>query len=385
MKRVSSECVSGRGHHTEAVHGGLDPSELAHYGVAIDTVLDFSSNLLPFGPAPSVRRAVESVSLDRYPDRDCNQLRDAIANRYGVDRETLLVGNGCSELIHLVASAFVDSHRHTLIVGPTFTEYQRATRIAGGTVRFVTAEANDGFAVDVDVIDHAVSSQTSLKVVWICNPNNPTGQSVAKSDLVDLIQRHPHVVFVVDESYIEFAENTESLLDTEHENLVVLRSMTKAYCIAGLRLGFAKLPENLHRTLRGRRIPWSVNSIAQAAGVAAIQDVAYYSEAMGRLQDAKQDFLCELTARSLTPLASDTGFFLLPVNDASGIRKQLIAQGMVVRDCHSFGLDNFLRIAVLAPSHNRRLVAALTRLRSNSPSPTLTPSPLPSLRDPRIQ
>lgn len=345
----------------ESYHGGIDVDELLRYGISADQTIDFSSNLLCDGPSPLVYKAVQAAALDRYPDRDCRLLRDAIGQRYVVSPERLLIGNGCSELIHLVAATYIRSEDKVLVVGPTFSEYERASLIAGGAIQHCDAGEESRFAVPVEMIDRTLS-QFAPKMVWICNPNNPTGQSVSKNTLVRWIQQYHETVFVIDESYIEFATHTESLIGSGFTNLVVLRSMTKAYGIAGLRLGFAWLPDWLHQAIRDRRIPWTVNSVAQAAGTAAIQDVSYYAEALSRLSQAKQTFMDQMSLQMMTPLPSDTGFFLLRVDQPKRIRDALVAQGMVVRDCQSFGLDHHLRIAVLERSKNDRLTSALARL-----------------------
>lgn len=345
----------------EAHHGGIDTDELSRHGILPDHAIDFSSNIMPGGPSSRVRLALQTAVLDRYPDRDCRELRRAIADRYLISPERLLVGNGCSELIHWVAAAAIQTADEVLVIGPTFSEYERATRIAGGVVHRCDARAESGFAVPVGRVE-AELAQGCFRVVWICNPNNPTGQSVPRQTLMRWARRYPDTVFVVDESYIEFAEQAESLLGTDVENLVVLRSMTKAYGIAGLRLGFAWLADSLLQAIRNRRVPWSVNSLAQAAGTAAVQDESHYAAALSRLRQAKRVFMSELASPAMTPLPSDAGFFLLRIDQADRVRERLLAGGMIVRDCHSFGLEGYLRIAVLDSCNNRRLVKALAKL-----------------------
>lgn len=344
---------------SEAYHGGIDSAELIRLGIDPELAIDFSSNILPFGPSSHVLDAIRNTPIDRYPDRECRRLRSAIAALHSIAFDRILVGNGCSELIHLITSALIQPGDPVLIVGPTFSEYERATRLAGGIIHDCVAIAEDGFACPVDAID-SVLSRSAIAMVWICNPNNPTGQSVTRERLVGWLKKHPQTLFVLDEAYIEFAVSVESMIDCEFENLIVLRSMTKAYAMAGLRLGYAVLGDSLHRRMRGRRAPWSVNSVAQTAGLAAINDQPYYTNAMRQLHEANVSLLDGLGSRGFCPLKSDTCFFMLPMDDAAGVRNALLLDGLVVRDCQSFGVANQLRIAVHTPSNNLRLIDALS-------------------------
>ena len=346
----------------EAYHGGIDSAELVRLGIEPECAIDFSSNILPFGPSPRVLEAIRKTPIDQYPDRECRLLRNAIAELHSMDADRILVGNGCSELIHLIASSIIRSGDPVLIVGPTFSEYERATHLANGIVHRCLAVAENGFAVPCDAIDSTLGRLT-IKVVWICNPNNPTGQSVTRGQLVGWLEKYPRTIFIVDEAYIEFADTVGSMIDCEFENLIVLRSMTKAYAMAGLRLGYAVMCDSLHQTIRGRRAPWSVNAIAQTAGLAAIKDQAYYGEAMRRLHDATQSMLESFEQHGFQPLESDTCFFLISMDDPAVVRNALLREGLVVRDCRSFGMENHLRIAVHEPVHNLRLVQALSDLK----------------------
>ncbi len=347
------------GPFSEAYHGGIDAAELIRLGVNPESAIDFSSNILPFGPSSQVLAAIRNTPIDRYPDRECLLLRSGIATLHSIALDRILVGNGCSELIHGIASALLRPGDPVLIVGPTFSEYERATRLAGGIIHECVAIAEDEFACPVDAMDSALS-RSAIALVWICNPNNPTGQSVTRERLVGWLKKHPQTLFVIDEAYIEFAVSVESMIDCELENLIVLRSMTKAYAMAGLRLGYAVLCDSLHRRMRGRRAPWSVNSIAQTAGLAAINDQLYYTNAMSQLHEAKVSLLEGLGSKGFCPLKSDTCFFMLPVNDAAGVRHGLLLDGLVVRDCQSFGIEDHLRIAVHEPSNNLRLIESLS-------------------------
>ncbi len=350
----------------ENVHGGIDFDELARRGISRDEIIDFSSNIMPYGPAPGVVKAIRSVSFSGYPDRECSELKRALAVRHNIDIENILVGNGCCELIHQVALGIVRTGDCVLVVGPTFSEYSRASRIAGGEVVRCDAKAELGFAVAFEEIDRILASQ-SFRIVWICNPNNPTGQSSSPEVILDWATRYPETVFVVDESYIDFARGIESLVSCEANNLIVLRSMTKAYALAGLRLGYAVVREPWLTLLRERSVPWSVNAIAQAAGIAALKENEYYDAALLRLAESKRTLVEELTQYGFRIVPSDTAFFLLATSDATELRERLLQDGMLIRDCSSFGLNSLVRIAAGTEEQNERLVARLTNQQSRVP------------------
>jgi len=342
----------------EVYHGGIDLRELARYGIDPNRVIDFSSNILPDGPSPKVIAAIASAAIDRYPDRESDDLRSAISAHYGVDRDRLLIGNGCSELIHLAATAILKPGDKGLVIGPTFAEYARATRLAGATVQTCDSTGGNRFAIPFFQIEDQLKQQC-FNLVWICNPNNPTAQVIPAKRLATWFESYPKTCFVVDESYIEFSETAESMLSYPHPNLIVLRSMTKAYAIPGVRLGFAALANPLHEKLCGRRVPWNVSSLAQAAGIAALGDSKFYQAALSRAHDLKAELVAELVTAGYEIIPGDANFFLLRTERSQAHRERLLRQGIIVRDCISFGLDDCIRIAARDRTSNWRLVDAI--------------------------
>jgi histidinol-phosphate aminotransferase/5,6-dimethylbenzimidazole synthase len=347
----------------EAYHGGINAHELERHGLSLGQAVDFSSNILPHGPSPKVKDAVGRCELAAYPDRDCDELRSAIAGRLGIGAARILVGNGSSELIHLVARALIVPKENVLIIGPTFSEYERASQLASAQVIHYRSNESDQFAVDHQQITEQLLINR-VQLVWLCNPNNPTGQIVEREIVLDWIRANPKTVFVVDESYIEFSSQAErlSLCQLDEPNLIVLRSMTKSFGMAGLRLGYAVLSQSHHRLLCSQRVPWSVSSIAQAAGVAALQDTEYYQRAIDETLATKTQLIADLASIGLEPVASFTNYFLVEFKEAQRVRELLLNEGLIVRDCTSFGLPNYLRIAALDTHNNRRLVQSIARI-----------------------
>jgi histidinol-phosphate aminotransferase len=348
-------------------HGSLDFEELERLGLHPDGVLDFSANINPFGPAEAVRDAVAAVPLDRYPDRHCLALGRALEDFLGVSRHNILAGNGTSELILLAALAFVRPGDRVVVVGPTYSEYARAATIMGARVTTYLAQVEADFVPD-EVAISGLWTSLGPRVAFVCNPNNPTGAALAPDIIAAWAKEYPRTLFVVDEAYLAFAAGLGSALDCSMDNVLVLRSMTKDWCLAGLRLGYAVGAPLLIEALRATQPPWSVNALAQAAGVAALRHLEHCQGSLERLIAAKRKLVDELTLLGLAPVPSVVHFFLLrhslalrAQNVAAGtaFRQALLQRGVVVRDCASFGLPDHVRIATRTPHENERLLAAI--------------------------
>jgi histidinol-phosphate aminotransferase len=341
-----------------AVHGTPDPGELLRLGLRPAEVLDFSVNTNPYDVSPSAREAVARTPLDCYPDREALTLRAALAEHLGVSPRRILAGNGSSELIWLVALAFLRPGDRALVLGPTYSEYARAAALLGARVTTYPAPEAQQFTLD----SAEVSRQTRYlrpRLVFLCNPNNPTGTVVEAEVVTDWASEYPDTLFLVDEAYLSFAHGLRSTLQTARDNVLVLRSMTKDFALAGLRLGYAVGCENLITLLARVRPPWNVNAPAQAAGVAALRDREYLARSLERLAQAKSELVASLLALGWTVLPSAVHFFLVRVPDGAAFRLSLLRRGILVRDCTSFGLSGYVRICTRRPEDNARLLSAL--------------------------
>lgn len=342
-----------------AAHGALDFAELERLGLNADNVLDFSVNSNPFGPSPAVHAALAITLLDRYPDRESLALRRALAERLQLSPQQIVVGNGTAELIWLAAFANLKASDDVLILGPTFGEYERAIRLMAATPRQVDALPGAGFRFDAQEITRKLDS-AKFRAVFLCNPNNPTGQVIPVKTVLAWADAHPQTLFIVDEAYLAFVPGMESVLPAGRANLLVLRSMTKDYALAGLRLGYAAGDERLIHALTSVRPAWNVNALAQAAGLAALNDEAHQKNTLAQLQQEKLFLLAELTTLGFAPLPSQTQFFLVPVGNATSFRQSLLPYGILVRDCTSFGLPEHIRISPRTRLENLRLIEVLS-------------------------
>jgi L-threonine-O-3-phosphate decarboxylase len=341
-----------------AVHGALDFAELERLGLNPNDVIDFSVNSNPYGPSPVILEAIRSVPIERYPDRESIALRHALSEQLRVSTKQILVGNGTAELIQLAAFAFLQKGNHALIIEPTFGEYERNVRIMGANVHRWRASSKGEFSLYPEDIRKRLD-QRPMQVVFICNPNNPTGQVISSDALGEWADRFPETLFIVDEAYLAFVEGMKSSISLKRKNILTLRSMTKDYAIAGLRLGYAVAESTMIEAMKNFQPAWNVNALAQAAGLAALQSADYLAKTLTKLRSDKENFVARLKELNYQPVPSQTNYFLLPVGNAAQFRETLLPQGILVRDCASFGLPAYARMATRTPGENMHLLNSL--------------------------
>jgi histidinol-phosphate aminotransferase len=330
-----------------ATHGGLNHAELRQLGISPEDVLDFSVNTNPVPIPAELRQVITSANVATYPDSACRGLREAVAIAYGVTPEQVLAGNGSSELIWLVGSAYVEAGDTVLVRQPTFGEYEAAARVQGAVV-----------ATYADTFESALRTHAP-KAMFVCNPNNPTGDQLQPNEVVQLARRYPATLFVVDEAYADFVDGRPTAISPDMpDNFLVLRSLTKFAALAGLRLGLAFGQPVVIEALTKVKPPWNVNAAAQAAGEYALGHPELLPD-LDNLASARSGLIDGLRRLGLRPLPTSCNFFLVPVKGAYDLRARLLVAGCLVRDCTSFGLPDHIRIAVRTPEDNLRLVQAL--------------------------
>ena len=358
-----------------SIHGALDYGELARLGLSPESVVDFSANSNPYGPHESVLQAVSNAvtasNLAHYPDRDWLALLEVLSIAEGVPQEYLLPTNGASELIQLIALAFVTPGSRHLIFAPTFGEYVRAIHLMDGSIHECWPNNKPNLHLDVETMVTAIR-KLKPSAVWLCNPNNPTGQHWPVEQFDDLRTADPdnQVLWVIDESYRYFVQreglgkpSSSPLNGRWSKNTIIIRSLTKEFSLAGLRLGYAVAAPHLIEVLHSVQIPWSVNTLAQVAGVAALQPevTAWRDESLGQLHQHAAELWANLSALGFTVLPTSTTYALVEVGDAIQFRQALLPYGLVVRNCTSFGLPNYVRIAAQLPENNQRLINAIKK------------------------
>lgn len=344
--------------HCSEEHGGINPSELKQLGILPVDLIDFSVNSNPFGPSARVLEAIRSVNISTYPDRQCSALREAIAQANQVTPEHILVGNGTAELIWLVSQSLLKPNDEVLIAGPTFGEYQRAASTLGAQVKEVRAQPPN-FIPPLEQIVTRIE-QDKPRLVFICNPNNPTGIYLDAGAIERLIKTcGSETILVVDEAYRAFIKG-QFFAELPGNNCLILRSMTKDFALAGLRLGYVMgNPELIERVSRFQPT-WSVNSLAQAAGIAALMEVDYYQITLSELTRLKNNFFSQIKDMGFSMVHSDVHFGVIAPNcPARDLRAHLLKLCFQVRDCTSFGLPDYIRISTRKEADNMKLLEAL--------------------------
>jgi threonine-phosphate decarboxylase len=358
------------------VHGGGVLDAAGKSGLKREEILDFSSSVNPLGPSRKALEAAKAAftEIPAYPDSNSTGLRNAIASHYGgISKSNVIVGNGSTELMYLFAEAFLRKGEVVLIPAPTFGEYESAVRKTSETAKFVRLDKN--FSIDVDAFNHEMAG---AKIVFLCNPNNPTSLLIPDETLTGIVEeamKRDSLVFL-DEDFLEFVENEKALSligrIKRYPNLFILRSFTKIYGLTGLRVGYGIANEEIISALSCAKIPWNVNCLAQAAAAAALEDEEHLKVTRELIKKEKTWLLMELGQfGSFKVYPPDANFFFIDIRKSgltsTELSEKLLRQGILIRDCTSFrGLDQYyIRIAVKTHPENERLIEALKRTVKN--------------------
>ncbi|HSV89909.1 MAG TPA: threonine-phosphate decarboxylase CobD [Nitrospiraceae bacterium] len=354
----------------QPTHGGNVYKAAQEQRVPVEQIIDFSASINPLGPPAAVLRAIRSAlkQIVHYPDPDCRQLRHELAQRCGLDPDMILVGNGSSELIHLLPRAL--RIRSALIIGPTFEEYARALLQAGSVVQYIHAQREQRFRPPLQAVLERLSAKRSkFDAVFLCNPNNPTGQVMnrrALGMLAEVVERQQGWL-IVDEAFIDYCheQSVVSLLN-EHPRMVVLRSLTKFYAMPGLRIGYLLGTSKVLGLVKERQPPWSVNSLAQEASCAGLQDEVYAKKSRVFMENERSCFVRGLRSLSGLQVYSSAANFILiglPAWTSAGeVTDRLDFERLLVRDCSTLpGLTaQMIRVAIRTAKENQRLLTALS-------------------------
>jgi histidinol-phosphate aminotransferase len=333
-----------------------------------------ASNENAWGPSPAAVRAAQeaALSMHRYPDPGGQRLTSLLAERFHLQPEQIMLGDGADQLIRLLALAYLSPGNAAVIPRPSFQAYNLAVTVAGGLS--VPVPLSPTGAVDPMRLAGAVSSAT--RIVFICSPNNPTGPAVpfaALRDAVEKLRSRPLLV-VVDEAYQEFADDgsAATAIDLVRQNLpvVVLRTFSKAYGLAGLRIGWAAAPKPVIDVLTAVREPFSVNRIALAAAEAALLDPDHLQRVVAAVGAARRRFLDRATALGLVHYQSQANFATIKAGAAGPeVAALFAAEGVMVRATEPFGLARHLRVTMGTDDEMQRFWAAFPRVDEQAPFP----------------
>ena len=341
---------------------GKPIEELAReYGLVQSDIVKLASNENPRGPSAKVRQAITAVAdgVTRYPDGNGFALKSALAARFNVTLEQIVLGNGSNDILELATQAFLRAGDHAVYSQHAFAVYPLATQARGA--RGIEVPARE-LGHDLTAMRAALTPRT--RIVFVANPNNPTGSWLAPAALLEFIASVPSdVLIVLDEAYNEYLEPSQQANSAawlaRHRNLLVSRTFSKAYGLAGLRVGYGLADAAVADMLNRVRQPFNVNSIAQAAAVAALADSAYVEESARLNRAGLAQLMQGLDAIGVGYVPSHGNFLLVHVGSASAAYEALLRQGVIVRPVGNYGLPEHLRVSVGLPAENQRFLAAL--------------------------
>ncbi|GBE33512.1 threonine-phosphate decarboxylase [bacterium BMS3Bbin06] len=354
--------------YLKTAHGGNIYRFSEETGIPLREVIDFSASINPLGSPCSVLDEIKDKSafLHNYPDPEARELRRGISEYYGIAPEQIVCGNGCTELIYMTVRSL--KPERILIPAPSFSEYERASNTLSGTaVKRYTANEERGYRIDVGSFIH---SMEDCDLSFLCNPNNPTGKVIPRERMIDIIEAAEALrcYLVVDESFMDFCpDQTVMDLVSEYAYLIVLRSMTKFYALPGLRIGYGLFPVGLLPAVLKNKEPWTVNSLAIAAGVAALKDEDYRRETLRVVKEEKNYMEMKFKQTGIGYFESDVNYYLVKMERSVEIMQYMARKGILLRNCLNFLPlnESFLRIAVKKREDNERFFTELISYERN--------------------
>jgi len=326
-------------------------------------IVKLASNENPRGPSPKVLAAIAAAAADvtRYPDGNGFALRAALAKRHRVAPECLVLGNGSNDVLELVTQAFLTPGDEAIYAQHAFAVYPLATHARGAKGVEVPARH---YGHDLPAMLAAIGPRT--RVVFVANPNNPTGTWIGGAAIEAFVAKVPReVVVVLDEAYDEYLAPPDRSRSVEwlgrYPNLVVSRTFSKAYGLAALRVGYGVMDASVADLLNRVRQPFNVNALAQAAAIAALEDTAYVEESARINREGMRQIEAGLSKLGVAFVPSHGNFLLVNVGDGARVYGALLRDGVIVRPVANYGLPSFLRVTVGLPAENERFLGALAR------------------------
>ena len=360
--------------HKDHFHGSDLEKIEELYGIKKEDIISFSANVNPLGISPKMRSAlIEHIDvITSYPDREYTALRSRIGEYTGAPTRNILVGNGSTELISLFIQ--MEHPKKALILGPTYSEYEREISLGGGTSLYYPLKEENDFILDVE--DFKRHLNEALDLLVICNPNNPTSTSVTQKDMrriLDECKRHD-IFVIVDETYVEFAPDMDAIdsvpLTRYYNNLVILRGVSKFFASPGLRLGYAITGNmDLLKDINAHKDPWTVGSLAAAAGELMFTDAEYIKKTRELISGERTRIYQELSSWDSLKVYRPAANFILARIEKEGITADdlfdhAIQKGLMIRNCSTFPfLDTrYFRFCFMLPDQNTALLKCLKEM-----------------------
>lgn len=341
------------------------------YGIPKNQIVSFSANVNPLGISPKLKQALAKKIdvITTYPDRDYTRLRSSIGEYIDIDKDYIIVGNGSTELISIFLQ--IKTPKKALILGPTYSEYEREITLGGGVSLYYPLKEADDFRLDVTHFIEQLNE--SIDLVVICNPNNPTSSSITQKEMKTILDacKQYDIFVMVDETYVEFADNWKEItsipLTRYYNNIIILRGVSKFFAAPGLRLGYAITGnQDLIRTINQRKNPWTINSLAEVAGELMFSDTDYIQQTKQLVSSERTLIFEHLSKNPHYKVYPPSGnFILVQILDenltSQDLFEKAIKKGFMIRDCSTFPfLDNkFIRFCIMKPEDNDKLISIL--------------------------
>ncbi len=342
------------------------PIEELKRELGIKDIIKLASNENPIGPSPKAVKALYRAlsEVNRYPDGSSFYLKTKIASKFGVSIKNVIVGSGSDDLIDIITKTFLEETDEVLISEPAFLEYSILSMARGSRIKKIPIK---NFRYDINAILRAIGKNT--KVIFIGNPDNPTGAYFTKVMLADFIKRCPGGVIVVfDEAYRELVDKkdySDPFMYIREKNIIILRTFSKAYGLAGLRIGYGLANEKFIGAMERVRLPFNVNLLAQKAAEAALDDTPYLKKTIKVMEQGKAFLVKSLKSLGFKIVVSPANFILVNAGKNKGkqIFKKLLKYGVIVRDMNAYNLPDYFRVNVGTMNENKRFIEALKKAR----------------------
>jgi histidinol-phosphate aminotransferase len=341
------------------------PIEELERELGIKGSIKLASNENPLGPSPlAVKAIMDKVhTLNRYPDGSGFYLKQKLSEKFGLPPERIILGNGSNELIELIIRTFLSPGEAVVQPFPTFLVYEKVVKGAGGKMISVPLSR---FHLDLEGMLEAVTPET--KIIFINNPNNPTGSMIPKEEMIRFLQRIPEgILIALDEAYIEFVsdDSVANGLDLlkDYPLLVVLRTFSKLYGLAGLRIGYGFASERVVDYMNRVRQPFNANTLAQAAAIGGLDDAEFVTRTLRVIREGLEYLYGELDRMGLEYIPTHTNFFLIRVpGGGKKTFERMLRDGVIIRAMDSYSLPEFIRVNVGLPEENERFIQALKKV-----------------------
>ncbi len=345
--------------------GGKPITELAReMGLRIEDIVKLASNENPLGISPKAEYAIQEALLDiaRYPDGNSFALRDAVSKKFEVAPNQIVFGNGSNDILELAARAYLTSDSETIYSQHAFAVYPLVTQATGATGIVVPAK---DFGHDLPAMLAAVTAKT--RIIFVANPNNPTGTLLGKDELYAFLKQVPkHVLVVLDEAYDEYLPPAYKSVAiswlNEFDNLIISRTFSKAYGLAGLRIGFGLCHAAIADMMNRVRQPFNVNSIAQAAAVASLADDDFVARSYALNQAGMAQLTQGLEKLGIEYIPSFANFISIKVGDAADYNQKLLKNGVIVRPIANYEMPEYLRVSIGLFSENAKFLDVLEKI-----------------------